>query len=82
MVEYSHVDQRERVTQRHGDEFVGLARLRNAARMIVRDDDGRRSAPENFLDYLAGMNAVDRRIARYNAPSMVPRNISLDSINR
>jgi hypothetical protein len=42
VIDHPHIDQTQRIPQYIRDALVGLARLRDAARMVVRDDDGNR----------------------------------------
>ena len=41
MVQRPDVDQRQRLLERRRQELVGAGRLGDAARMVVREDDGR-----------------------------------------
>ena len=58
MVEHPDVDEGEGVTQAHGDEFVGVARLGDARGVVVREDDRRGVVGQCLTQHLARM---DRR---------------------
>jgi hypothetical protein len=62
VVEEPDVDEPERLLDSLSDELVRLARLGNARRMVVRDDDCRGVTLQRELDDLARMDAraVDR----------------------
>ena len=62
MIEHPDVHQGQGVPQTSGNQFVGLAGLGDAGRVIVGQDHGRGIAAERQLDDLAGMDtgAVNR----------------------
>jgi hypothetical protein len=62
MIEQSHVDQRERVAQLCGHDAIRGAWIRDAARVVVRDDDGGRVVTHGGAHHFARVNActVDR----------------------
>src|SRR5688572_19113199 len=57
VVEEPNLDEGEGVPQPRRDDFVGLARLGDAARMVVGENHGRGISRERLLDYLARMHA-------------------------
>ena|ERR1700722_4177072 len=57
VIQQPDVDQRERLLDALGDEFIRLARLGNSRWMIVRNDDRRRIALQRQLDDLARVHA-------------------------
>ena len=68
MIEHADIDQRQRIAQAVGDQFVGLAGFRDARGMIVREDHRRCIAAQRLLDDLAGMDAraIDRAAEQLN----------------
>ncbi len=67
MIEYAHVDERKRVAQSHGDEFVCATRFGDSRGVIVRKDhcDGvvRERLPQYFTRVYAG--AVDNAAEKF-----------------
>src|SRR5688500_3190921 len=57
MVEHTNVHERERVAQTARDELIGLARLRDARRVVVREDERRGVVLQRLAHDLARMNA-------------------------
>src|SRR5207247_993012 len=57
MVEHLHVDQGKRRLERPGENLVGMARLRDARGVIMREDDGRGVRSQRGLHDFPGVNA-------------------------
>src|SRR5882672_4520253 len=57
VVEHLDVDQRERIAQCAGEQFIGPAGLGRAGRMVMRQDDGGSVEAQRFLDDLTWKNA-------------------------
>ena len=57
VVERADVDQRERLLERRGQKLVRARGLRDAARMVVREDDAGRVVRERRLDDFARVDA-------------------------
>ena len=57
MIKRADVDERERIAQPAGDEFVSLAGFRHSTRMVVREDYGRRVVAQRAFHDFARMNA-------------------------
>ena len=64
VIEYSHIDQRQCITQTTGDCLVCPARLRHTRRVIVKKDNGGGVAGQRLLDDDPGMDLgpVDRAL--------------------
>ncbi len=67
VIEQADVDEREGVVDALGDQLVGLARLRDTGRVIVRNDHGGRVPPQRLLDDPAReyVRAVDRAAKQF-----------------
>ncbi len=63
VVEHPHVDQRQRALERLRQELVGARGLRDAGRVVVREDHGRRVQRQRALDHLARVDAGLRQRA-------------------
>src|SRR5207244_3772757 len=63
VVEHLDLDQRERFLKIARQQLVGLARLRDARRMVVREDHRRRVDAQRRLDDLARVDAGLRQRA-------------------
>src|SRR3990167_9559584 len=57
MIEHFDLDQRERLLQVARQQLVGLAGLRHARRVVVREDHGRSVRGKRSLDYFARIHA-------------------------
>lgn len=57
VIKRADVDERERIAQPARDEFVGLARFRYTARVVVRKNHRRRVMAQRALYDFAGVNA-------------------------
>lgn len=57
MIEHADIDQGQRLAQRVGEAQVGLARLRRAGRVVVRQQDVGGIASQCFLDHFARVYA-------------------------
>ena len=70
MIEHANVDERQRLDLLERDVAIRFARLRDAGRVIVREDHGRRAQAERFLDDLP---RIDRRAIQEYSGSYASR---------
>ena len=70
MIEHPHIDQTQRLFEAFGQQTVGLARFRDARRVVVGEDHGGRIVSQRSLDDLPG---VDRSLGQRAMEQVVGR---------